>query len=68
MNSYRIETEKLELRITIVDISSIHLHEETIPETVQALAEDLLKSQVLRHPVIVDEKTLVVLDLSLIHI
>jgi len=62
VNSYRIETEKLELKITIVDISSIHLHEETIPETVQALAEDLLKSQVLRHPVIVDEKTLVVLD------
>jgi len=62
VNCYRIETQKLELKITIVDISSIHLHEETIPETVRAIAEDLLKSKVLRHPVIVDEKTLVVLD------
>jgi len=62
LNSYKIKTEKLELKITIVDVSRIHLHEETIPETVRTLADDILKSKVLRHPVIVDEKTLVVLD------
>lgn len=62
MDSFRIESEKLDLKITIIDIASIHMHEETIPEVVQKLATDLLKDRVLRHPIIVDEKTLVVLD------
>ena len=62
MDSFRIESEKLDLKIAIIDIASIHMHEETIPEVVQKLATDLLKDRVLRHPIIVDEKTLVVLD------
>jgi len=62
LDSFRIESEKLDLKIAIIDIASIHMHEETIPEVVQKLATDLLKDRVLRHPIIVDEKTLVVLD------
>jgi len=62
METFTIKTGKLDLRIAIVDIGSIHMHEETIPGVVQALAADLLRDHVLRHPVIVDEKTIVVLD------
>jgi hypothetical protein len=62
LNSYKIESDKLDLKIAIVNIASIHMHEETIPEAVQRLAEDLIRDKVLRHPIIVDEKTLVVLD------
>lgn len=62
LNGYKIESEKLDLKIAVIDIASIHMHEETIPEAVQKLVEDLTRDKVLRHPVIVDEKTLVVLD------
>jgi hypothetical protein len=59
---YKIDSDRLDLKIAIVNIASIHMHEETIPEVVQKLAKDLERDKVLRHPVIVDEKTLVVLD------
>jgi len=62
LETFKIESEKLDLKIAIVDIGNIHLHEETIPELVQKLAADVLKDSVLRHPVIVDEETIVVLD------
>ena len=62
METFTIETDKLDLKIAIVDIVSVHMHEETISEVVQELAADLLRDSVLRHPVIVDEKTIVVLD------
>jgi hypothetical protein len=62
LETYKIKSEKLDLEITIVDITSIHMHEETIPEFVQRLAAELLKDKILKDPVIVDEKTFVVLD------
>lgn len=62
METFTIKADKLDLEIAIIDIGSIHMHEETIPEVVQALAADLLKDSILRHPVIVDEKTIVILD------
>jgi len=62
LETFTIETDKLDLKIAIVDIASVRMHEETIPEVVQKLATDLLKDSVLRHPIIVDEKTIVVLD------
>jgi len=62
METFTIKTDKIDLNIAIIDIGSIHIHEETIPEVVQALAADLLRDSVLRHPVIVDDRTIVVLD------
>jgi hypothetical protein len=52
----------LNLEIAIIDIASIHMHEETIPEVVQKLAAELLRDKILKDPVIVDKKTFVVLD------
>jgi len=62
LETFTIENDKLDLKIAIVDIAGVHMHEETIPEVVQELARNLLRDGVLRHPVIVDEKTIVVLD------
>jgi len=62
LETFRIESEKLDLEIALADIESIHMHEEIIPELVQKLATDLLEDGVLRHPIIVDEDTIVVLD------
>jgi len=59
---FTIKSDTLDLKIAVIDIKSIHMHEETIPEAVQELATELLRDGVLKHPVIVDEKTKVVLD------
>jgi hypothetical protein len=62
LETYKIESELLNLEIAIIDITCIHMHEETIPEAVQKLAAELLRDKVLKDPVMVDKKTLVVLD------
>jgi len=59
---YVISHEKLNLYITVLDISSLYLHEETIPEILDQLAQSIKKDGCLKHPVIVDGKTHVVLD------
>jgi hypothetical protein len=52
----------MNLYISILDISSLHLHEETIPELLNTLVETIRQDKVLKHPIIVDKRTLVVLD------
>ena len=59
---YTIHHEKLSLHLKIVDINSLFLHEETIPEVLEKLAVEIRMDEALRHPVIVDEESLVVLD------
>jgi hypothetical protein len=52
----------MNLYISILDIGSLHLHEETIPELLNTLVETIREDKVLKHPIIVDKRTLVVLD------
>ena len=59
---YTIHHEKLSLHLKIVDINSLFLHEEIIPEMLEKLAKEIRTDEVLRHPVIVDENSFVVLD------
>lgn len=59
---YVISHEKLNLYITVLDISNLYLHEETIPEILDQLAQSIKQDGCLKHPVIVDSKTHVVLD------
>ncbi|MEM1772328.1 MAG: ParB N-terminal domain-containing protein [Desulfurococcaceae archaeon] len=61
-SAYEIKTPLITLRITIMEISRLHIHEEIIPEILLKLAEKIKHDGVFRDPVIVDEKTLVVLD------
>jgi hypothetical protein len=62
MGSYRITSNNMCLEISLVDIDRLHIHEEVIPKVVDQLAESIVKDKVLRHPVMVDQKSLVVLD------
>ena len=57
-----IETPLLSMEITLVSIESLFIHEETIPKELEKLKRDLIAAQVLKHPMIVDSSTLVVLD------
>ena len=57
-----IETPQLSMEIKLVSIESLFIHEETISEELEKLKRDLIAAQVLKHPMIVDSSTLVVLD------
>jgi hypothetical protein len=57
-----IETPQLFMEITLVSIESLFIHEETIPSALKELSEQLVAEQVLKHPIIVDSDTRVVLD------
>jgi len=59
---FTIHHEKLSLHLKIVDINSLFLHEEIIPEMLEKLAKEIRMDKALRHPVIVDENSFVVLD------
>ena len=50
------------LKIALLDVESVKHHEETVPELLSALLREIERDGVLKHPIIVDEATLVVLD------
>lgn len=57
-----ISHKKMNLYIAILDIGSLHIHEEVIPELLNSLAKTIRRDGMLKHPIIVDKKTFVVLD------
>jgi len=59
---YVIRHEQLELRIAISNIADLHLHEEVVPELLEALVRTVDSDGCLKHPVIVDDSSHVVLD------
>ena len=52
----------IRLRIALVDIELLHHHEEVVPGLLRALTEQIRRDGFLKHPIIVDEASLVVLD------
>ena len=52
----------VELKVILVEISSLHHHEELLPGLLEDLKEEIARDGYLKHPVIVDEETLVVID------
>jgi len=60
--AYAVKSERLSLNAAILDIDSLHLHEETIPELVEQLAWSIKADGCVKHPIIVDTESLVVLD------
>ena len=48
--------------ITLVPLRILKPHEETIEERVERLLEDIQSSRVLRRPILVDLKTMIILD------
>jgi len=60
--AYIIMNERLNLRITILNINALLPHEETIPELLERLTTSIKNDRCLNHPIIVDAESLVVLD------
>jgi len=60
--AYVIPSQKLNLRITLLDIDALLPHEGTIPEFLEQLTASIKNDGCLNHPVIVDSESLVVLD------
>jgi hypothetical protein len=57
-----IKTPRLELEISLVETSSLYIHEEIIPDILSKLVEKIKSDGVWTDPIIVDAKTMVVLD------
>ncbi|MDH5623528.1 MAG: ParB N-terminal domain-containing protein [Candidatus Bathyarchaeota archaeon] len=53
---------KIRLEIRLEEVEKLHLHEEVLPDILRKLTEDIRADGYFKHPVIVDSKTLVVLD------
>jgi hypothetical protein len=57
-----LRTPQLDMELRIVPIENLFMHEETIPSALDQLRRELLTEQLLKHPMLVDSRTFVVLD------
>lgn len=57
-----IQTPLLTMEIKIVPLANLSIHELTIPAALERIKQEIHTEAVLRHPIIVDSRTLVVLD------
>jgi len=60
--AYTITNERLNLHLAVRDVSSLFLHEETIPELLEQLASEIEADGCVKNPIIVDQDSMVVLD------
>jgi hypothetical protein len=60
--AYAITNERSNLDIAILDVSSLHLHEQIIPKLLENLVYSISADGCLKDPIIVDKESLVVLD------
>lgn len=61
-HAYEIKTPQITLKITVKEVNKLYIHEEIIPSILYWLVEKIKRDNAFKDPVIVDEKTLVVLD------
>lgn len=61
-SAFVIKTEKMDLRIAIVDIDTFLLHEDPIPELLEQLTASIKDDGCLNHPIIVDSESFLILD------
>jgi hypothetical protein len=59
---FTLTAPKLEMLIGLEEIGRVRIHEEIIPELFKKLESSIKSDGVVKHPVIVDSNTLVVLD------
>jgi len=60
--AYVVPDKRLRLDIAIVEIDSLHLHEDIVQELLRYLMLTIKLNGYVKHPIIVDRKSLVVLD------
>jgi len=61
-DSFEIRNSQIPIIISLRKISSLHPHEETVPKELEGLAGSLREDPFLRHPIIADRRTGLVLD------
>lgn len=59
---FALAAPKLELRLRLEELGKVKVHEEIIPELLEALVREMRSDGMAKHPVVVDSNTLVVLD------
>lgn len=59
---YALATPELELKIKLEELGKVKIHEEIIPDLLAQLANQIKSDGVAKHPIIIDSRTLVVLD------
>lgn len=57
-----IQSPQLDMELKIIPLQELYIHEEIIPTALEQLKQEILTQQVLKHPILVDSQTLVVLD------
>jgi len=62
VTAFTITHPKITLKITVEEVNKLHIHEEIIPSILSWLVEKIKKDNYFKDPILVDEKTLVVLD------
>lgn len=62
MSSFIISAGAIRLEISLEDVDKLYIHEEIIPEMLDKLIRKIGEDKVFKDPIIVDKKTLVVLD------
>jgi len=50
------------MKVAVIAINQLHQHEQIDPSHLDALKQQIKKDQILKNPIIVDEKSLTVLD------
>jgi len=60
--TFSIHHPSIRLEIKLEEVEKLHIHEEVIPDILHKLTEEIRADGYVKHPVIVDLKTLVVLD------
>lgn len=59
---FKLAAPGLELQLGLEDLGKVHIHEEIIPELLNKLVDEIKSSGKVKDPIIVDSRTLVVLD------
>lgn len=62
MSSFIITAGAIKLEISLEEVEKLHIHEEIIPGMLEKLIKKIREDNVFKDPIIVDKKTLVVLD------
>jgi len=61
-SNYVLKLQDFEMTLAAVETNRLNPHEETIPELLKQLTHDFETQMILRNPIIVDKRSLVVLD------
>jgi len=57
-----VEHKEMQVKLRLLPTEQLHAHEETIPRYLKELTEQISSDTVVKHPLIVEDKTFIILD------